>query len=75
LWEIDNDWSTAEANFSETQLGSLTEQLSASARAFFLVRPAVNDGVEVAPVQEFASFFANVPEQSVRTFVRISVRK
>jgi len=67
LWEIDDDWTAAEAHFSESQLSSLAKQLAPTARAFFLVRPAQDDDVEVASVQEFADFFANVPQQSVRT--------
>jgi hypothetical protein len=67
LWEIDDDWTATEAHFSEAQLSSLTNQLSLQPRAFFLVRPAQDDSVEVAPVQDFTVFFANVPEQSVRT--------
>ncbi|KAI9510094.1 hypothetical protein F5148DRAFT_1182407 [Russula earlei] len=64
LWEIEDDWSTAEAHFSEAQLNSLTNQLAVTARAFFLIRPVTNDDVEVAQVQEFAAFFANVPQKS-----------
>lgn len=67
LWEIDDDWTAAEAHFSNAQLSSLAEQLSLSARAFFLVRPTQHDGVEIAPVQEFDAFFENVPQESVRT--------
>jgi ubiquitin-like modifier-activating enzyme ATG7 len=67
LWEIDDDWTAAGAHFSEAQLSSLAKQLSPTAPAFFLVRPAEGDDVQVASVQEFANFFANVAEQSVRT--------
>lgn len=67
LWEIDDDWAAAEEHFSEAQLSSLAKQLSPTAPAFFLVRPAEGDDVQVASVQEFADFFAKVPEQSVRT--------
>jgi hypothetical protein len=69
LWEIDDDWTAAEGHFSESQLSSLTKQLSLQPRAFFLVRPAQDGSVEVAPVQDLAVFFANVPEQSVRTCI------
>jgi len=72
LWEIDDDWTAAEAHFSGARLSSLTKQLSLQARAFFLVRPAQDDTVEVAPVQDFAVFFANVPEESVRTCISFS---
>jgi Ubiquitin-like modifier-activating enzyme ATG7 N-terminus len=69
LWEIDGDWmAAADGHFSEAQLSSLTKHLSLQARAFFLVRPAQDDSVEIAPVQDFTVFFANVPEQSVRIF-------
>ncbi|KAH9978355.1 E1-like protein-activating [Russula compacta] len=64
LWEIDDDWTSADAHLPEAQLRSLTEQLPPTAPAFFLVRPAQDAGVEVASVQEFTAFFANVPEQS-----------
>ncbi|KAH9990024.1 E1-like protein-activating [Russula vinacea] len=65
LWEIDGDWMTAaDGHFSDAQLSSLTKQLSLQAHAFFLVRPAQDDSVEIAPVQDFTVFFANVPEQS-----------
>lgn len=63
LWEIDDGWTAAESHFSEAQLSSLTKQLSLQARAFFIVRPAQGDSVEVAPVQDFTAFFENVPEQ------------
>ncbi|KAI0260642.1 hypothetical protein BC834DRAFT_899392 [Gloeopeniophorella convolvens] len=43
---------------------SVAEQLSQTTRAFFLIRPAQNGGVEVGPVEEFTTFFANVPEES-----------
>jgi hypothetical protein len=65
LWEIDDDWTAAEAHFSEAQLSSLARQLSPTAPAFFLVQPAEDDDIQVASVQEFANFFAKVPEQSV----------
>ncbi|KAI0299660.1 E1-like protein-activating [Multifurca ochricompacta] len=65
LWEIDRDWTTAEGHFSETELSSLSEQLSQTTRSFFLVRPTQNGGgVEIAPVEEFFAFFANVPQES-----------
>ena len=67
LWEIDDDWTSTDAHFSGAQLSSLAKQLSATARAFFLVRPAGDDDVQVASIQEFADFFVKVPEQSVRT--------
>jgi ubiquitin-like modifier-activating enzyme ATG7 len=74
LWEIDDEWTAAEEHFSAAQLGSLTQQLSptatATARPFFLIRSAQNDdSVEVSPVQDFAAFFADVPEQLVRTCI------
>jgi len=69
LWEIDDDWTAAESHFSEAQLSSLTRQLSLQARAFFLVRPAQDGGVEVASAQDFSVFFENVSEQSVRACV------
>ena len=69
MWEIDDDWTAAESHFSEAQLSSLTKQLSRQVRAFFIVRPAQGDSVEVAPVEDFTSFFENVPEQSVRTCI------
>lgn len=56
----------ADGHFSDAQISSLTKQLSLQAHAFFLVRPAQDDSVEIAPVQDFTVFFANVPEQSVR---------
>src|SRR5260221_4294604 len=60
LWEIDDDWTAAGAHISEAQLSSLAKQLSPTAPAFFLVRPAEGDDVQVASVQEFANFFAQV---------------
>jgi hypothetical protein len=66
LWEIDDDWTAAEGHFSESQLSSLAKQLSPTAPAFFLVRPVEDDGVQIGSVQEFADFFAKVPQESVR---------
>ncbi|KAH9016910.1 hypothetical protein EDB85DRAFT_2135243 [Lactarius pseudohatsudake] len=45
-------------------LTSLAEQLSPTPPSFFLVRPAQNNTVETAPVNEFSTFFADVPQQS-----------
>lgn len=66
MWEIDDDWTGPEGHFSSDQLASLASQLSPTPPAFFLVRPGQNDTVETAPVNEFSTFFANVPQQSVR---------
>ncbi|KAH9979848.1 E1-like protein-activating [Lactifluus volemus] len=52
------------SHLSTAQLNSLAEQLGPTVRAFFLVRPTQNDDVEVAPVQEFSTFFANIPQES-----------
>ncbi|KAH8984457.1 hypothetical protein EDB92DRAFT_1887074 [Lactarius akahatsu] len=64
LWEIDDDWTTPEAHLSQDQLTSLAEQLSPTPPPFFLVRPAQDNTVETAPVNEFSTFFADVPQQS-----------
>ncbi|KAH9007502.1 hypothetical protein EDB84DRAFT_1553886 [Lactarius hengduanensis] len=64
LWEIDDDWTTPAAHLSQDHLTSLAEQLSPIPPSFFLVRPAQNNTVETAPVNEFSTFFADVPQQS-----------
>ncbi|KAI0315822.1 hypothetical protein OF83DRAFT_319626 [Amylostereum chailletii] len=65
LWEIADEWKGAAGTFSGPQLTSIHEQLATSSRPFFLVRPAPSpDGAEIAPVEEYTSFFANVPAES-----------
>ncbi|KAF8260462.1 hypothetical protein EI94DRAFT_1667960 [Lactarius quietus] len=64
LWEISDDWNSPGAHFSNDQLSSLASQLSLTPPPFFLVRPGPNDTVETAPISEFSTFFANVPQQS-----------
>ncbi|KAH9057485.1 hypothetical protein EDB87DRAFT_1751384 [Lactarius vividus] len=65
LWEIDDDWTSPEACLSQDQLASLAKQLSPTPLPFFLVRPSQNNNtVETAPVNEFSTFFADVPQQS-----------
>ncbi|KAA1475649.1 E1-like protein-activating [Dentipellis sp. KUC8613] len=66
LWEIADEWKSASEAFSETQLSALHDQFAASPCAFFLIRPA-GETVELAPVEEYSTFFANVPASS-RTF-------
>ncbi|THH14862.1 hypothetical protein EW146_g5529, partial [Bondarzewia mesenterica] len=64
-WEISSDWTSTQEAFSEAQLLSIYDQLAANTRAFFLVRPSQSgDGVDIAPVEEYALFFANVPAES-----------
>nr|VWO96764.1 Ubiquitin-like modifier-activating enzyme ATG7 (ATG12-activating enzyme E1 ATG7) (Autophagy-related protein 7) [Ganoderma boninense] len=52
-WEIDGDWASA-----ESKLGA--DALHASPRPFFLVRTSAGQTI-TAPVEEYQSFFANVP--------------
>ncbi|KAI0061459.1 E1-like protein-activating [Artomyces pyxidatus] len=65
LWDIEDDWKEAKEQFTDKQLLSLHGHLEASTTPYFLVRPAVaGDGVDIAPVEDYTSFFANVPTDS-----------
>ena len=69
MWEIDDDWTGPEVHLSKEQLTSLAEQLSPTPPPFFLVRSAQNNTVETASVNEFSTFFTNVPQESVRSLI------
>ncbi|OSC96919.1 E1-like protein-activating [Trametes coccinea BRFM310] len=59
-WEIDSEWSAARDAFPEETLPAIHAQLHESLLPFFLVR--VKDGkTEVARVEEYDAFFADVP--------------
>lgn len=63
-WEIDElGWKLANEDLSHDSLTSIHAQLRATPLPFFLVRA----GVEIAPIESYASFFANVPpaEQTI----------
>lgn len=64
-WEIANDWTGAQEAFSADQLSSIHDKIVASPSAFFLVRPSPGGkDVDIASVEEYTSFFANVPSES-----------
>ncbi|TFY73078.1 hypothetical protein EWM64_g10934, partial [Hericium alpestre] len=71
LWEIADEWKLASEAFSEAQLSSIHDQFNAQPRAFFLVRPAqTGTGVDLAPVEDYTSFFANIsPEARTVAFL------
>ncbi|KAJ7485289.1 hypothetical protein FB451DRAFT_1229057 [Mycena latifolia] len=63
-WEIDElGWKPASEDLTHDSLSSIHAQLRATPLPFFLVRA----GVEIAPVESYSSFFANVPpaEQTI----------
>ncbi|KAJ7927610.1 hypothetical protein B0H13DRAFT_1971142 [Mycena leptocephala] len=63
-WEIDEPgWKPASDELTHDNLSSIHAQLRASPLQFFLVRA----GVEIAPVESYSTFFANVPpaEQTI----------
>ncbi|KAJ7823948.1 hypothetical protein B0H14DRAFT_2825185 [Mycena olivaceomarginata] len=63
-WEIDEPgWKPASDELTHDSLSSIHSQLRATPLQFFLVR----SGVEIAPVESYATFFANVPpaEQTI----------
>ncbi|KAF7351220.1 Autophagy-related protein [Mycena sanguinolenta] len=63
-WEIDEPgWKPASDELSHESLSTIHAQLRATPLPFFLVR----SGVEIAPVESYATFFANVPpaEQTI----------
>ncbi|EPT02229.1 hypothetical protein FOMPIDRAFT_1022889 [Fomitopsis schrenkii] len=63
-WEIQGDWATASEEFSDGFLSAIESSLLASPRPFFLVRrKADSDTPELAPVEEYDTFFANVPPE------------
>jgi ubiquitin-like modifier-activating enzyme ATG7 len=63
-WEIAGDgWTAADGEFGAEALRAIHSKLQAELRPYFLVRPAGNT-VEVAPVEEYDKFFANVPPAS-----------
>nr|VWO94440.1 Ubiquitin-like modifier-activating enzyme ATG7 (ATG12-activating enzyme E1 ATG7) (Autophagy-related protein 7) [Ganoderma boninense] len=59
-WEIDGDWAPAESSLGADALSAIRSQLHASPRPFFLVRTSAGQ-TTTAPVEEYQSFFANVP--------------
>ncbi|EGO00864.1 autophagy-related protein [Serpula lacrymans var. lacrymans S7.3] len=63
-WEIsENGWKAAAEELSPKQLTSVYNQLHEQTRPFFLVRLS-EDGAEVAGVEEYDEFFANVAPAS-----------
>ncbi|KAI0634643.1 E1-like protein-activating [Trametes polyzona] len=61
-WEIDSDWAAAHEVLGEDSLSSIHAQLHNSLRPFFLVRTQ-GGKTEIAPVEEYDSFFAHVPQE------------
>ncbi|RDX46034.1 E1-like protein-activating [Lentinus brumalis] len=61
-WEIDGEWLAAENALGAETLSSIQSQLHASPRPFFLVRTVENQ-TTIAPVEEYDTFFANVPPE------------
>ncbi|KAH9934441.1 E1-like protein-activating [Epithele typhae] len=59
-WEIDADWQAAEDVLGADTLSVVHAQQHASTRPFFLVR-TTSGKTETAPVEDYASFFAEVP--------------
>ncbi|KAL6298925.1 E1-like protein-activating [Sparassis latifolia] len=59
-WEIERDWQPAEEEFDDTSLAVIQSLLHASPRAFFLLR-TTSGNPEIAPIEEYDTFFANVP--------------
>ncbi|KAH9829387.1 E1-like protein-activating [Rhodofomes roseus] len=70
-WEIQGDWRAASDEFNDSFLSAIEATQLASPRAFFLVRPKTgSDEPEIAPVEEYTQFFANVaPEQRTIAFL------
>ncbi|OCH86788.1 E1-like protein-activating [Obba rivulosa] len=61
-WEIDGEWKAADAEFNEATLETIQKELHTNPRPFFLVRTS-SGKPELAPVEEYDTFFANVPEE------------
>jgi ubiquitin-like modifier-activating enzyme ATG7 len=60
-WEIgDAGWTTADSEFGAEALKVIHAKLHVESWPYFLVRPAGNT-VEIAPVEEYDQFFADVP--------------
>ncbi|THH32938.1 hypothetical protein EUX98_g1274 [Antrodiella citrinella] len=62
-WETDGDWENASQSFSDATLTAVHSSLHQHPRSFFLVR-TTNDTHEVASVEEYATFFKDVPPAS-----------
>ncbi|KAI0820396.1 hypothetical protein BC628DRAFT_1397266 [Trametes gibbosa] len=68
-WEIDGDWSEARHILDEEALSTIHSQLHHTLSPFFLVR-SYSGKTEIAPVEQYDTFFANVPaEQRTVGFV------
>ncbi|KAI0721475.1 E1-like protein-activating [Fomitopsis betulina] len=70
-WEIKGDWAGASEEFSDGFLSAIESSLLTTPRAFFLIRRKDDsDEPELAPVEEYTTFFANVsPEQRTIAFL------
>lgn len=63
-WEIDGGWGPASDVYGESFLSGIHAALSIAPRAFFLVKPSKNGSPpEIAPVEEYDTFFADVPPE------------
>ncbi|KAI0081032.1 E1-like protein-activating [Panus rudis PR-1116 ss-1] len=62
-WEVEGDWTSAAEQLGEETLGSIFNSVHAALRPFFLVK-TTNGSVETALVEEYATFFKDVPSSS-----------
>lgn len=62
LWQVDHDWDTATKSFTHEQLSEIQAWTrSNQSLPYFLVRSSSPDTLEFSPIEDFVSFFANVP--------------
>ncbi|KAJ3480138.1 hypothetical protein NLI96_g8565 [Meripilus lineatus] len=63
-WEVEDDWKPARTEFSDETLTEIHKLSSSRPSPFFLVR-AIGEKTEIASVEEYGSFFKDVPLSSV----------
>ncbi|RPD60458.1 E1-like protein-activating [Lentinus tigrinus ALCF2SS1-6] len=61
-WEIDGEWLAPENALGAETLSAIQSQVHATPGPFFLVR-TVDGQTSTAPVEEYATFFTNVPPE------------
>ncbi|THH04091.1 hypothetical protein EW145_g5776 [Phellinidium pouzarii] len=61
-WTIgEPGWQAAEDTLGRDVLASIYSQLHESVKPYFLARPSSSSALEIAPLSDYASFFASVP--------------
>ncbi|KAH8092571.1 hypothetical protein BXZ70DRAFT_1010662 [Cristinia sonorae] len=64
VWEIDGNWENASSSFTDEALSAIQSSLHQQLRPFFLVKTTSSGVPEIAPVEEYTTFFKDVPPTS-----------